>query len=677
MPTESFQTARILLILLRALKDPSSYGRPERGHSMAAEIDIKAKALSNARDRILELQKQMTDRVLQMAAEVENLMAVVPEKEARSFLKVRCNLPAVELSTYIGFAKTLKGSEDVLRTGRVSFPVLKSLVSADDDTREEVLARIELGAQIDTKDVATIKRRLAHAKLSTADITLAHDRKVFAAAVRKQAKASVESFRTQMASFVDDLRGYVGNGMTMSDAARRGLRQEADRLLQQFEFLFGSEHPAQSVARNIAPDRMIGVAHKVLGDFASGRSLDFNSSHIAALQSLTGRRRVQFSVSPRQGQATIAGLSHPRVVELCAGAGGLALGLEKAGFHHVALIEQNRHAAATMRLNRPEWPVVEEDVRKVDFTAYRKDFVDLVAGGLPCTPFSSVGKGKGKQDENDLMMEGVRAVRELSPKAFLFENVDGLLHAKHADYIADLLGKFSRLGYVTEIHRINARDYGIAQNRSRIMIVGLRKDLAGSFRMPPRFPEMATNMGDVLADLMGANGWTGADAWVRSMQERPFTERGRLVQQGFLSDTIRAYQGSAQELEGKRAGRNGVSYAPPAKAAPTNEEARREGFVPGLTNRMRARLQDFGDDWEFSGGLQAVATQIGNAVPVGVARAMGLAMHSALKGVGWNWDAMFSKQARTIVVPPALSDSYELGQGRKTGKYKADNVHPA
>jgi DNA (cytosine-5)-methyltransferase 1 len=258
------------------------------------------------------------------------------------------------------------------------------------------------------------------------------------------------------------------------------------------------------------------------------------------------------------------------------------------------------------------------------------------------------------------MLEGVRAVRELAPKAFLFENVDGLLHAKHSDYVAHLLGKFSRLGYVTEIHRINARDYGIAQNRARIMIVGLRKDLAGSFRMPPRFPEMATNMGDVLADLMGANGWSGAEAWVQSMRERPFIERGRVVQQGFLSDTIRTYQGVAQELERKRAGRNGVSYAPPAKAAPTEDQARREGFVPGLTNRMRARLQNFDDDWEFSGGLQVVATQIGNAVPVGVAKAMGLAMHSTLKGVGWDWAAMMTsgtERAREAVRPPPIDGS--------------------
>ncbi|MCJ8519521.1 hypothetical protein ABID21_002250 [Pseudorhizobium tarimense] len=119
---------------------------------MATDIDIKAQALSSARTRILALQEQMTERVLAMAAEVEKLMDVVSATEAKAFLKARCNLPAVELSTYVGFEKALKGAEEVLRTGRVSFPVVKALVAADADTREDVLARIAAGAQIDTRE---------------------------------------------------------------------------------------------------------------------------------------------------------------------------------------------------------------------------------------------------------------------------------------------------------------------------------------------------------------------------------------------------------------------------------------------------------------------------------------------------------------------------------------------
>ncbi len=119
-------------------------------------------------------------------------------------------------------------------------------------------------------------------------------------------------------------------------------------------------------------------------------------------------------------------------------------------------------------------------------------------------------------------MEGVRDVREVAPKAFLFENVEGVLHSRDADYVAFLLRAFSKAGYSTEVHRINAKDYGVARNRSRITLVGMRKDLAGAFRMPKKFPELTTNVAGALADLMGENGWVGAQVWLHSMKDRDY-----------------------------------------------------------------------------------------------------------------------------------------------------------
>lgn len=136
--------------------------------------------------------------------------------------------------------------------------------------------------------------------------------------------------------------------------------------------------------------------------------------------------------------------------------------------------------------------------------AFRGDQADngaAAADGLPCTPFSTVGQKKGRHDENNLMMECVRAVRQVAPKALLFENVEGLLHSRHADYVAFPLREFSKAGHSTEIHRINARDHGVAQNRTRIMLVGMRKNLATAFRTPRKFPELATNVGAALATL--------------------------------------------------------------------------------------------------------------------------------------------------------------------------------
>ncbi|RWX40274.1 DNA cytosine methyltransferase [Rhizobium leguminosarum] len=621
------------------------------------DIDIKAQALSAARHRILQLQSQMTDKVLQMAAEVEKLMEAVPASEAKAFLKARCNMPAAELSAYMGFAKTLKGSEDVLRDARASFPVVKALVTVDGEARKEILERMEIGAQIDTKDVAAIRRRLAAAKLTPKEAMAAYQKKVLASAARRRTKDSLSSFQTDVSTFVDVLRRLWVKILPEDDELHAGLRHRASQLLTVFESLYGAEHrPAAEITQTYR-DYPVAIAHHALRQFRDGLfggtfgygfvSGDGTANAIDALQPFTGKVPAEFGkVRERKHPLDVIEALRPRVLELCAGGGGMALGFEQAGFRHVALIEYNKNAVATLRKNRPKWNVVEADVREVDFSQYRKDRIDVLCGGLPCTPFSTVGEKKGKRDENDLLMEGVRAVREARPRAFLFENVEGLLHARHADYVAELLRKLSKAGYQTEIHRINTRDYGIAQDRSRIMIVGFRKSSPGVFRMPPKFPEMAKNMGDVLTDLMSANGWKGADDWVRMMRERPEFDRfGKEIRVGALSDTIRGYQGSAQEGETRRALKNGVSYAPPAKEAPTNVEASKGGFVPRLTNRMRARLQDFPDEWAFVGGLGSVADQIGNAVAPSMAKAMGLALISALKGLEINWERMVARSA--------------------------------
>lgn len=627
------------------------------------DIDSRAQALSDARVRILKLQAQMTDRVLQMAAEVEKLMEIVPPAEAKAFLKARCNLPAVELSTYVGFAKTLKGSQDVLREARASFPVIKALVSADAEARQEVLERMQIGAQIDSKDVLAIRRRLSDAKLTVAESLAARNRKLVAAAARKQTKMTVAALEDRMSAFVDDVRKRP----TENNSVPADIRERAEVLLGEFETLFGTGHPPLHELKETTPAYRVARAHHALKRFKDGsfdnkfgfglKASDVGPTAVDALQVMTGRAMKVFGLVhfPRGLTELPPKRYHLRVLELCAGGGGMALGLERAGFQPVALIEIDRQAAATLRKNRPNWPVVEADVRKVDFTRYEGK-VDLLAGGVPCTPYSTIGERKGKSDENDLLPEAVRAVREVRPKAFVFENVDGLLHAKHADHVAAALRQFSKAGYETIIERINTRDYGIAQNRSRVLLVGLRRDLSGSFRMPPKFPRMATNIGDAVADLMGANGWSGACDWVSRMREMAvIDDAGNLIRTGILADTIRGYKGSGYKGEKARWLRNGVAYAPIAKAAPTDEDAQAERFVPCLTNRMRARLQGFPDDWEFVGGIPSVADQIGNAVAPVVAQAVGLAMYSALQGMGFDWEAMLTLRHRREVEPPPLA----------------------
>ena len=169
-------------------------------------------------------------------------------------------------------------------------------------------------------------------------------------------------------------------------------------------------------------------------------------------------------------------------IEICAGAGGQALGLEYAGFAHAALVELEPAACATLRFNRPSWNVIEGDLRRFDGGLYKG--VDLVAGGVPCPPFSKAGKQLGAKDERDLFPEAIRIVDESRPLAVMLENVRGLLDVVFDDYRNKVEKQLKKLGYVPGWRLLNASDYGVSQLRPRVVLVGIRKDLATRFSWP-------------------------------------------------------------------------------------------------------------------------------------------------------------------------------------------------
>ncbi len=177
-----------------------------------------------------------------------------------------------------------------------------------------------------------------------------------------------------------------------------------------------------------------------------------------------------------------------RSVELFSGCGGLALGLARAGFHHDAMVEWNECAVATIEHNRARgvdyvasWPIRRTDVREIDWKRYAG--MDLVAGGPPCQPFSIAGKHRGSNDDRDMWPQAIRAVREIKPAAFLFENVRGLLRPKFSDYLRSVVAGLQEpdprrtLRYSTVVMNVNAADFGAPQKRHRVIIAGIRDDL--------------------------------------------------------------------------------------------------------------------------------------------------------------------------------------------------------
>ena len=198
-------------------------------------------------------------------------------------------------------------------------------------------------------------------------------------------------------------------------------------------------------------------------------------------------------------------------VEICAGAGGQALGLAMAGFAHVALVEYEEEYCKVLKQNRPEWNVVCADVHDFDGRPYKG--VDLLAGGVPCPPFSIAGKRLGKEDERDLFPEAIRLIKEIQPRAVMLENVRGFLDPAFDEYREGVLASIHKRGYVTHIKLLNSSDYGVPQLRPRVVIIGIRKDQLGAFAYPDVRPNSAPSVGKALYDLMAQNGWNGAKEW--------------------------------------------------------------------------------------------------------------------------------------------------------------------
>ncbi len=309
------------------------------------------------------------------------------------------------------------------------------------------------------------------------------------------------------------------------------------------------------------------------------------------------------------------GKSGLATLELCAGAGGQALGLEQAGIEHVGLLEINKHACETLRTNRPDWNVIEEDLQDFDACCYSG--ADLVSAGLPCPPFSVAGKQLGKHDERNLFPSMIRVVDQVRPRAVMVENVRGILDAVFGDYRQHVSQQLRKLGYVPGWQLMNACDFGVPQLRPRVVFVAVRRDYSEHFSWPQGLRKAQT-VGNVLFDLMSSRGWKGAKAWREGADEIAPTIVGGSLKHGGpdLGPTRARHAWAALGVDGK-----GIADEPPNK-----------DFVgmPRLTVRMVARIQGFPDTWLFTGKKTQAYRQVGNAFPPPFARAVAESIRTAL-----------------------------------------------
>ena len=318
--------------------------------------------------------------------------------------------------------------------------------------------------------------------------------------------------------------------------------------------------------------------------------------------------------------------------EICAGAGGAALGLELAGFEHELLVEIDPEACQTLRINRPGWKVLEDDIRCVDGRQLLG--IDLLSGGVPCTPFTAGGRQLGNGDERNMFPAALQLIAEARPRAVLLENVPGLLEAKFAAYRSGITDTLTSFGYACSWRIVNASDFRICQQRLRAVLVAAEPLVFARFTWPVPGGSAQT-VGEILGDSMAARGWEGAASWAAHADGlAPTLAGGSRLHGGPDLGPTRAKRAWRDRL-----GVNGFGVAdqvpgPGEFDRPPTAAELHQGTtgMPKLTIGQAALVQGFPPSWTFAGRKTARYRQVGNALPPPVTRALGEALATALTG---------------------------------------------
>lgn len=330
-------------------------------------------------------------------------------------------------------------------------------------------------------------------------------------------------------------------------------------------------------------------------------------------------------------------------IELFAGAGGLALGIEKAGFDTLGLIEFDRDASDTLKCNRPEWKVINDDIANISCLDLPEYFnleigeLDLLSGGAPCQSFSYAGKRLGLEDaRGTLFYHYAKFLEQLQPKMFLFENVKGLLsHDKGKTYrvITDI---FQSCGYSIKYKVLNAWDYGVAQKRERLITIGIRNDLTDKitfdFPAPHKYKPI---LRDILLDCPKSEGSSYSEYKRKIFELVPPGGYWRDIPK----DIAKEYMKSCWYMDGGRTGiLRRLSLDEPSLAVLTSPSQKQTDRCHPLearpfTIRENARCQSFPDDWQFCGSVGSQYKQVGNAVPVNLAYEIALQIRKSLEEI--------------------------------------------
>lgn len=531
-----------------------------------------------------------------------------------AWVKSECG---IEPRTAFGYRKTflvLGDRKEWLAERNVSPSIAVTIAAAAPEGRERALAAITSGRSLSVADAKAIVRTI---QPPMAD----------APSPREALRRTMRDFSSAFVDEVGRIASLAGDVKPADETRLAQLLERAHALMPIVSALgarpvHGEGLKPDPLAQAIAE---LAAASDAKGIYSAACRLSDRATAkpVGAPQTKSVAAPVQIAASPPRMRSLSSAFRHGLTsFEICAGGGGQAAGLAKAGFRHLALVERNRAACETLRAAFGPDHVVERDI--VGYEPVDVGPVDLLAGGVPCQPYSQAGEAKGADDERDLFPEALRLVKRLRPRAVMLENVMGLFAPDNDMHRFRILARLEKLGYVAEWGRIDSTHFGVPQKRKRAVLVAFKDRKAmDRFSWPTPLFGYAERPWTAVASLNGhftSKGWEPSEGFMAAMDRAtPTLTGGSDRKQGIdfgqrKSALVWGQMGFVQTRIGDE---------PPAPD--------HEGPVEA-TNAMLATLQSFPFDWPWQGDKKDIFRQIANAFPAPVAMHLGCAIASALTG---------------------------------------------
>lgn len=644
----------------------------------------KAEIVAGAR-RLKGKIATLSRRFVEIADAVGELQSMAAPEIIEKLLLVETGLAPEDIRIFVAVSK-IAGSlnmsdEDSDMPMHVASPeTLRLLADSSEEVRAEAIRMIGAGHPVGSSRLAQIESFLRWSR--SGDERTAADRRAASllATAARNTPAAIRTLEADADNFIARLDKFFlrhlpwpeeGAEIIVSSeylAAHHEVSELAASLLAEFERVLGGAESLEEAALLDPEAKLVARTHEALRRFSSecfghrgGFSFDASADAIFSTELWDAVRNLG-TQHPEELEPLVAHSRPPRwlrVLELGAGAGGMAIGLMSAGFSHHGLYEINNKRIKTLRKNWPSWPVIKADITKLakeELERYRG--IDLLAGGLPSAPVSRKKKTTDETAKGNLVPGLVRAVEIVQPRAFMFETPASFAYEQHLAYLTETEAQLTRLGYDVDTHEIATRDYGLPQERTRLVIVGIRKGEDGTFLAPVRERPVIQSVVEALGPLVirhealpdpthsviareaqaSYNKWAGywRDAHcnnflstipVSSSEDRP-SHLDPFVRQGFDASSYADGPPQVVDFEDYR-GRRGV---------PLDKH-----FKPRLTLAMIAAAQGFPAGWTFHAEGGGNVDMVAEALPPILAKAVGLKIYSALTGIQFDLDAALAE----------------------------------